>query len=264
MAAFRLMSFNIRGSYVADGANCWEHRAALNVSTIREAAPDLIGFQEVQMGNLAVYERELPEYEFLLGPKYNNRPPYCYLSVFWRPEKFKKLASGEFWLSTTPERHSGSWDTNCFRAAHWVRLRCLADGHEFFFVNTHLDHISELARVEGSRVILEQLPGFISPQAPVIVAGDFNCNPGSDAYAQFMKQGFIDTFHVTGGVDAPHVFTFHEFKGKCNGQDVRIDWILTRNGGPKFQTSKHQIIITSKPPLYPSDHYPLLAEIELG
>lgn len=265
MAQFRLLSFNIRGSYVAkDGENIWEKRAEFNIDTIRTAAPHLIAFQELQTGNLAAYERALPEYEFMLGPKYNNRPPYCYLSIYWRPETFMKLESGEFWLSETPSRHSGSWDTDCFRAAHWARFRCLPDGHEFVFVNTHLDHVSELARAQGARVILEQLRLVAPKQAPVLIAGDFNCNPGSAAYQQFVEKGFADSFRAAGYLDSPSVFTFHAFTGTCNGKDVRIDWILTRDSMQKFRTRDFKIITAARPPLYPSDHFPILAELELG
>jgi endonuclease/exonuclease/phosphatase family metal-dependent hydrolase len=265
MFNFRLLSFNIRGSFVkSDGENLWEHRAALNVETIRKIAPHLIGFQELQLGNLQAYERELADYDFLLGPKYNNHPPYCYPSVFWNPAKFQRVEHGEFWLSETPARHSGSWDTACVRSALWVRFRCLPAGHEFVFLNTHLDHVSEAARVGGANVILEQLRRIAPKSAPVVISGDFNCNPGSAAYHLFVERGFADTFAAAGLLDAPGVFTFHAFTGKGNGKDTRIDWILTRDSMQKFKTRSFSIVLDSKPPLFPSDHYPIVAELDLG
>ena len=53
MNDLRVMSFNIRGSRFSDGDNIWPNRAPLNVETIRAHAPDLIGFQELDLGNLA-------------------------------------------------------------------------------------------------------------------------------------------------------------------------------------------------------------------
>ncbi len=263
MSQFRLMSFNLRGSFLKhDGENIWEKRAELNIETVRHAAAHLIAFQELQLGNLQAYERALPEYEFLLGPKYNNHAPYCYLSVFWRPQTLAKIASGEFWISETPERHSGGWDTEYIRAAHWVRFRTQAGGHEFVFINTHLDNTGERARSEGARIILEQLPKFAPSPLPVIIAGDFNCNPGSDPYQRFIKGGFADTFRVSGLQDGEQTITFHAFKGAFNGRDSRIDWILTRDGTSKIKPTQFQIVTTAKPPLYPSDHYPIHTDLE--
>ncbi|MCW8133081.1 MAG: endonuclease/exonuclease/phosphatase family protein [Planctomycetota bacterium] len=265
MNRMRVLSFNIRGSYVkSDGDNLWEKRAALNVETIHKLAPGLIGFQELQLGNLALYEKELAEYDFVLGPKYNNRPPYCYPSIFWHSEQFQRLEHGEFWLSETPTRHSASWDTNCIRGALWVRFRCLPAGHEFVMLNTHLDHVSERARVHGARVILEHLRRIAPKSAPVLVTGDFNCNPGSDAYNLFVEKGFADTFAAAGLLDAPGVFTFHAFTGRGNGKDTRIDWIMTRDSASKFSTKSFEIVLDAKPPLFPSDHFPVVANLELG
>jgi len=62
------MTFNIRGCYNTDGPNAWEKRAELNIATIREAAPHLIGFQEVNRANLKAYRDTLPGYNYLAWP----------------------------------------------------------------------------------------------------------------------------------------------------------------------------------------------------
>jgi endonuclease/exonuclease/phosphatase family metal-dependent hydrolase len=50
------MSFNIRGT-LRDmrKTNAWRNRASLNVATIGRCAPDVIGLQECQNGNLKAY-----------------------------------------------------------------------------------------------------------------------------------------------------------------------------------------------------------------
>jgi hypothetical protein len=53
------MTFNVRGSYHRDGLNTWNNRAPLNVETIKHHAPHLIGFQELQGGNLETYQEVL-------------------------------------------------------------------------------------------------------------------------------------------------------------------------------------------------------------
>src|SRR5919202_4520710 len=69
----RVMTFNVRGAFhKSDGINAWVNRSVLNVETIKRHAPDLIGFQELQSGNLDTYEELSPQYELVLGPEYGN------------------------------------------------------------------------------------------------------------------------------------------------------------------------------------------------
>ncbi len=264
----RVMSFNIRGSFhTGDGANVWENRAALNVRTIKRYVPDLIGFQELQRGNLEIYEKELPEYKYILGPVVDEVEP-SYNPIFWNPSRFELIDSGGFWLSLTPDQCSSAWEAACIRAANWVRLRCTDTGSDFLHLNTHLDHISELARVEGSKLLLQQFDQLPVHNLPLVVTGDFNCNPGSTTYRFFMEHGFVDTYLAAGNEDSEDSNTFHGFAGEQfspvdHHMVVRIDWILTRDGVQSLQTVSCVIVRDAEPPLYPSDHYPVLAELKM-
>ncbi len=271
MAVIRVMTFNIRGAvHRGDGVNAWEGRAALNVRTIKRHAPDLIGFQELQGGNLATYREQLPEYAHELGPRAENAEPHGFNAIFWNPARLARREAGGFWLSRTPERHSGDWETDCIRVANWVVFRPVGDGADFLHLNTHLDHVSELARVEGSKLILRRLAGLGEGNPPVIVTGDFNALPGSPAYRLFLEAGFTDTFLAAGDGDAEEADTFHQFKGadfaavRWADRPVRIDWILTRDGNRRLHARSCAIVRDAEPPVYPSDHYPVLAELELA
>ena len=68
------MSFNVRGSF-RDRVekNAWRNRAALNLATIGRCAPDVIGLQECQRGNLRAYRKNLPRYARIRGPRSANR-----------------------------------------------------------------------------------------------------------------------------------------------------------------------------------------------
>jgi hypothetical protein len=98
VSTLRVMTFNIRGfHHPDDGANEWQHREALNVATIRAAAPHLIGMQEVQTGNLKAYHRLLPEYHWLAWPEYGNETPFEWPAMYWDP-RVDTRDSGGFWL----------------------------------------------------------------------------------------------------------------------------------------------------------------------
>lgn len=259
------MTFNIRGSQRPDGANAWRHRAPLNVRTIRRYSPDLIGFQEFQNGNLRTYKRELSAYEHTLGPEYENHRPYAHNAIFWNPSRLELLDSGGFWLSETPEKRSRSWQTNQVRSANWARFRLVENGVEFLHLNTHLDHRSGEARMQGSKLITGKLAEM--GNEPVVLTGDFNCNPGSKSYQIYARAGFSDAHLACGN---PPSNTFHRFRGtdfrpKVSGREARLDWVLFRDGAKaRWEARSCRVVRDAEQPLYPSDHYPVVAELFLS
>lgn len=272
VCSVRVMSFNVRGaSHRRDGVNVWEKRSGMNVETIRRHGPGLIGFQECQYENLEVYEKELPGYTRLTGPVYGTGQAEEFAAIFFDPERFEELDSGGFWLSDTPEEYSASWGNEVVRSANWVVLRCRENGASFLHVNTHLDHVSESARVEGSRLILRQTKANIG-DPPTVVTGDFNCKPGTPPYRVFVEDGFVDTFLAAGNQDDQRAFSFHAFEGeRFTPADTdkpvgRIDWILVRDDAGIVTIRSHDILRDGdeEAGIYPSDHYPVLAELELN
>jgi endonuclease/exonuclease/phosphatase family metal-dependent hydrolase len=264
------MTFNIRGFYHDDGVNAWPRREGLNIETIRRAAPDLIGLQEAQGPNLAAYHRAFPEYHYYAWPYHYDHPPHEWPAIFWRPDVLRPIASDGFWISDTPEVFSGSWETDCIRSAGWIRFRCLDTAAEFVHLNTHLDHRSEWARVEGARLIVARLAALQTNGSAAVVTGDFNCPPGSAAYRVFAEAGFIDT-HVKCGnsADPRQSYTNHGWQGYPWARDddapQRIDWILTRDRSRTRATaSSCEIVRDAAPPVFPSDHYPVMADLVLA
>lgn len=270
-----VMSFNIRGAFHwADGINSWPNRAPLNVATIARWSPDLIGFQELQDGNLQIYRERLAGYEHVLGPKAGNRNPYEFNAIFYDPARLDLLEHGGFWLSLTPERYSSSWRARVVRSANWARFACPRRGTSFLHLNTHLDHISRRARLNGIKLILEKIAEIQEDKdSPVLLTGDFNCSPGSPPYRVFAQAGFEDTFLAAGGEDrADYSATFHGFGGWRKlvaryGSTLRrgagrIDWILLR--APECVRVRSHLIGRDQDEvlgIYPSDHYPILAEL---
>jgi endonuclease/exonuclease/phosphatase family metal-dependent hydrolase len=251
---FRVMTFNVRSVSARDGVNTWKNRAALNVRVIRAQAPDLIGFQEVQEAHLDVYREELSDYCYHLGPD-------ATCAIFWSATRFALEASGGFYLSTTPDRRSTSWNASCARVATWVRLRAGQSRTALLHVNTHLDHVSREARIEGMNLILRWLAGD-GGGAPVVLTGDFNAPDDTPPYGLLAAAGFADTY-----ANRPEVHTFHRFQGETFVPVVpvmlRLDRILTRDGEARLRTEGCAIVTDADPPLYPSDHYPVVASLVL-
>ena len=283
MNELRVMTFNLRGSsYANDAPNLWQRRADLNLRTIHKYAPDLIGFQELQDGNLETYRQELTGYESLLGTPSNEIGSYNYNSIYWNPERLRLVDSGGMFLSESPDTWSKSWDSVFVRSVNWVRLRLKDEGHEFLHFNTHLDHVGVQARVQGSRLIVQKARLISGEMLPILVTGDFNSVPwlpdsGSlegagfedHGYYEFRSNGFRDAFLEGGQVDTSSSHTFHAWEGErfnelIHGMAQRIDWILLKDGVTPIRTAQCQIIRDAEPPIYPSDHYPVLALLQLG
>src|SRR5919112_3573875 len=266
------MSFNVRGSFRdARKKNAWRNRAALNVATIERYAPDVIGLQEFQRGNLAAYRRRLPRYAHIRGPRYGNAFPYDSNAILYDPEKLRPLATGGFWPSETPERHSKSWGTRVARSATWVLFGLRNTDLPILHLNTHLDHVSAPARREGSKLIVErisELSARTGANPAVILTGDFNARPGSRTYRNFTESGFVDTYLAVGNEDDEGANTFHAFEGTRYRDKHptrgprRLDWILLKDPEDRLRTRSNNIIRDADEDagLYPSDHYPVVAE----
>jgi len=278
MQSIRMMTFNIRGYREHDGVNFWPQRAALNIATIKTYQPDVIGFQECQPDNLETYKLELAEYQYVRGVHAGESADERYHTlenpIFWQPARFELLDAGGFYLSTTPETWSQNWGSTEARVATWVKLQERESGQQIIVFNTHFDHINLTAHNESARLILQRADALSHDRSlPVVIMGDFNSNaaptaatgqPADISYQLLLAGGFIDSYLAAGQHDGARVYTYHDFKGEefqpSEERIWRIDWLLIREGKTPVQTVSCQIIRDAEPPIYPSDHYPVLAE----
>jgi endonuclease/exonuclease/phosphatase family metal-dependent hydrolase len=272
----RVMSFNVRGSFRdARKKNAWRNRATLNVATIERYAPDLIGLQEAQRGNLGAYHKHLPRYAHIRGPRYGNTIPHDFNTILFDPERLEPLDSGGFWLSETPDEYSKSWETRVARSATWALFRVPGTDLTLLHLNTHLDHVSTLARQEGGKLVVSrvvEISDHTGVDPPAIVTGDFNSRPGNRTHRTFTESGFVDTYLAAGNEDGEGANTFHAFKG-ARYRDAhprrgprRLDWIFLKDPQGRLRVRSHRIIHDADEGsgLYPSDHYPILADLSIS
>ncbi|MBK8023759.1 MAG: endonuclease/exonuclease/phosphatase family protein [Chloroflexi bacterium] len=262
---FTAMTFNVRGSFHEDGANDWDQWRDLNLRTLLRHAPDIVGFQEAQSGNLNAYDSVLMDYESEHGPvAVRTTDRFQHVRIYWKRARFTKAAAGGFYLSETPEAWSLSWGSTLVRSATWVRLRDSSTGGECLVLNTHFPHEpdSDRARTECARLIVERLEVLGQNKMPALILGDFNAAPGSDAYRIFTDAGYHDAHLAAGGDET--VNTFHGFQGMAfPRRGIRIDWIMVHPRQRTLAVSQCVTLTDAEPPLYPSDHYPVMAKLEL-
>jgi endonuclease/exonuclease/phosphatase family metal-dependent hydrolase len=262
----RVMSLNINGLYGED-ANLWEKRAPLLLEVIRRYKPDLIGLQEAAKINLTFLEG-LDDYKVVQGNCYGDTPPQEYSSILYKASRYECLETGEFWFSETPDVASIDWGVDYPMGATWVNLKCLLTGEQLVHLNTHFEDgpWGETSRVNASKLVLRRLES-LAAGLPVVITGDFNCNPWSLPYRLFLEGGFIDTYRAAGNADTVASSTLHLYKGRDYfalefGDEMmwRIDWLLVKPGNKAVQTVTSTIVHDASPPTYPSDHYPVISE----
>lgn len=252
----RVMTFNVRLPVDSDGANRWEARRALMAKAVARERPDLIGTQELYPRQGDDLVARLPQYAWFGQGRRGGKGEDEYMGVFYRKDRLRVLASGDFWLSDTPEvPGSITWGNLHPRMVTWARFQRIADGATFVFYNTHLPYRGEdeTARTLGAALIAERLKQ-LSADEPVILAGDFNTLPESATYA-LLTATLTDAWTAAPRRSGPPA-TFHNFTGKA---DRRLDWILFR--GLKVKSAR--TVTIHRGGRYPSDHFPVVADFDL-
>lgn len=254
-SSLRIMSFNIRLPAESDGVDYWETRKPLAVRMLREQAPDVIGLQELVKAQADYLARELPGYAWL-GRGRNADGSGEHMGVFYRKDLLQVVESGDFWLSDTPDvPGSITWNHLHPRMVTWALFQRRADGKRFYLFNTHLPYRDqdEAARVKGAQAIAQRL-ARLPADVPVVLTGDFNTPPDSQVHAVLTRtlQDAWTTAPRVEGIDA----TFHGFTGRA---EKRIDWIFVKGVQLESITS----VTTRWNNRYPSDHFPLVATLQL-
>jgi len=264
-ASINVVTFNIRYGTASDGENHWDKRREFLIDTIQSMKPDLLGTQETLGFQRDYLAQKLPEFDYLGVGRDDGKEAGEMMALYFRRDRFEKIASGHFWLSTTPDEvGTKSWDSSLPRMATWVKLRDRkqTDAPNIFFINTHFDHRGPTARLESARLIRRQLTE-LGKDCLVILTGDFNADQQSPPYSALFDNlenqpsPIVDTYRVTHPQREPNEGTFSGFKAGEN-RGARIDWI---GASPQWKIQSAEINRTDKNDRTPSDHFPVTATL---
>lgn len=252
-APIRVMTFNVRLPLVQDGGNAWEKRRDILVRTISQEQPDLIGTQELHKPQGDYIVAHLPNYSWFGTGRRGGRSDE-HMGIFYRRDRFRIVESGDFWLSDTPEiPGSLTWDHPYPRMVTWALMETIGGRRQFYIYNTHLPYRAEdePARLKGASLLLDRIAALPS-EIPLVVTGDFNTEPGAPVHA-LLTQSLTDVRSAASTSEGPSA-TFHAFTGTAGR---RIDWILTRG----FKPLATRTVTTNQDERYPSDHFPVVADL---
>ena len=250
----KIVSANVRTWSPTDTLKkSWFYRADLLLTDIEEQSPDIIGFQEVTRLHYSYLCNNLQGYDNVLEYR-DNSPLSEACPIFYRTDKFELLDKGSFWLSETPDEMSKDWGAACYRICSYVILNEKSSGSQLVVFNTHLDHISDLARINGINVVLEKIKQFGS--LPSIIMGDFNADESSETYKS-ATSSFFDAKYQTDNTASGATY---QNWGKSLDRE-NIDYFMISKTG--ITVNEYKVIDKTFDGVYPSDHFPIYLSINI-
>lgn len=252
-------TFNLRFDNPKDSGNLWVNRAPVVTSMIRFHQFDVLGTQEGLGNQIDDLNKQLPEYQHYGLGRNDGKDAGEHSVIFFKRDKFTLLNKGDFWLSQTPEKPSKGWDAKLNRICSWVYLQDVKSKKKFYFFNVHYDHQGKVAREESSKLILERIK-TIAGKEPVILTGDFNGDHASSWYQRVAESGLLkDTYRL---VSHPYD---HNPSANGFGRELQktgiIDHIFISEN---LNVERWGILSDSYHGKFPSDHFPVLSEIQLN
>lgn len=267
----RLMSFNIRYGSADDGANSWEHRRDQVGRLITREPPHLIGVQEAERFQLDELITRINGYAEI-GEGRSGGIWGEYSPILYRVDRLQVIDSGTFWLSDTPEvTGSTTWGNALPRICTWAQFRDLKTGQCFYHFNTHLDHANQYARERSIRLITQRISSRADNSCAYLLTGDFNASEDNIVIQYARSLGQIDNATATSdGASMTDVFrqrhpsatnvgTIHGFSENKDSVN-RIDYIFL---SPQWKHSDARTLHDNENGSYPSDHFPITAELLL-
>lgn len=251
----RVMSCNLRCLNPQDlGKKSWFYRADLIMKNIEKEQPGIIGFQEATKWQYSYLCDTLKGYDSIITYRdkmFNSEG--C--PVFYRTDLYDLTDKGSFWLSETPDEMSKDWGAACYRICSYAILRDKATLKEFVVFNTHLDHVSDEARINGIGVVLDKISEF--GEKPAILMGDLNAEESSETYKS-ATQSFLDVKYET---ENTMTSCTYQNWGKSLDRNC-IDYVLISKTG--FTVNSYKVVRDTYDGVYPSDHFPLSVSLLLS
>jgi endonuclease/exonuclease/phosphatase family metal-dependent hydrolase len=184
----KFMTYNIRYNNPADGLDAWDNRKAELIRFVSQQNADVIGFQEVLIGQLKELEAGLNssfrKYDWVGVGRDDGKVKGEFAPIFFDRNRYEKISSGYFWLAPNPNEPQLGWDAACIRICTYVILKERTSGDSFSVFNVHLDHVGRVARAESAQLMFRNMKE-IFPKGKHVLLGDFNSDLTDSNFVEF-------------------------------------------------------------------------------
>jgi endonuclease/exonuclease/phosphatase family metal-dependent hydrolase len=255
------MTYNIRFDNPEDSVNSWQNRRVFVGEQIKFYHPDIVGMQEVLHNQLSFLDSVNSDYRFVGVGRDDGKTQGEYNPIFFDANMFNLVESGTFWLSQTPDTVSVGWDAALHRICTYAMLHHRSYDLDIWVFNTHFDHVGEEARIYSADLITQFIDSLnMNFNLPVLLMGDFNTTDYNEGYTPFINARLEDARLMslqqpTYGPEG----TFNNFE-ILKPVTQRIDYIFVND---QISVLKYGVLTDSRDGKYPSDHFPVLIELEL-
>lgn len=254
-------TYNIRYKNKDDSikGNVWTKRCQVMCDQINFESPDVLGMQEVLVGQLHDFQRFLDNYSYIGVGRDDGKEAGEYAAIFYKNDRVKLLDSGNFWLNETPDVPKLGWDAACIRICTWGKFKDLRTKKKFYFFNLHMDHVGVVARREAAKLVVSRIKEM-AQDAPVVLTGDFNVDQTDEIYGIFTHSGILKDSYENARIRFAENGTFNSFKVETK-TDSRIDHVFV---SPSFKVEAYGLRTDSywaKGRRNLSDHYPVFVKL---
>lgn len=256
----RIMTFNLRCDFFLDFNNRWDRRKDIAINLIKKYNCEIIGTQEVTNKMHLDLVNNLEKYNIIGKPR--SKKSSAERNDMLVCKDYKIIDYKTFWLSDNPEKEGSSKWYSLYPRICTTAVIEIKNKRKIRVCNSHLDCFLPKAREYGLKKLVEVIRHEQEKEdLPVIIMGDFNATPNSRLIKNFRNglytnkrmiavQDFNKSMYKQG--------TRGNFRGKNNG--LHIDYIFVSE---EFEILYAEVVRYSENGKYPSDHYPIFAEIDL-
>lgn len=250
--SIKVMSYNIRYGSAPDGDNAWDIRKVATPAMLADQAPAAFGVQEALDFQIAYILEKCPQYKCVGVGREDGVDKGEHMSIFYDTNKIELLDWGTYWLSETPDVPSKGWDAQCYRTATWTKMKLKGTKKEFFYVNTHLDHVGKEARKNGLALIVNNIAEMNPKGLPMILTGDMNMKPDNENFTDLYK---VMKSARTEAIDSDDTPSATGFKAPSS----IIDYVFYSG----FEKCTNFKVVNQSYENIPfiSDHYPVIATL---
>ena len=222
MARYKIISFNIRGAFGADGENEFALRKEAVARMLNELAPDVIGFQELNHKMRMELIELMPKYAFLGGGREEKRLGESSVIAYRQDRLMPERVFSEI-LSPTPHIPGttyGGDQSKCPRIFSSCDFMPIDADTPIRVMNIHTDHLGEKARLlECTQLLDSYLDQQKLRPMPTVITGDFNATPDAQEIKLLSESDYFTdaTSEICG--------SFHKF-GKLLDTPWKIDYVF--------------------------------------
>jgi len=231
----------------------WPLRKHALRAALDQIQPDIFCVQEATPDQVSFIEVALPGYHRVgVGRDGKTGGEHC--AIYFSQQRFEELGGDTFWLEEPIDQPRPGSALDVKRICTWVRLRDRVSRRTLRVYNAHL-YLTEAPRLTAVKLILADIAARDRADAVVLTA-DFNASPAVPSRRLFIEAGMGDSAEKAGQRSGKP--TFHCFYGIGLWS---IDGILADQ---HWRVRSHLILHMKPKNIFPSDHFGLLADLEIS